>query len=178
MSRAKPTRRIARENAMQMLYQAEMNPALDRDAAKQYFKEQMRFKELEAFALGLFDGVQANRPAIDERLERLSENWRVGRMANVDRAILRLATFEICYSDCPPKVAINEALEICKRYSDTDSPPYVNGLLDKILQQHSGIPTAPEPTLTTEPPPQIEPTPPIEPPAPTATTPPDEDSHS
>lgn len=135
MTRARPTRRTARENAMQMLYQSELNLNLDRDAVKAYFREQMRHKELEAFALGLFDGVREQLASVDARLEQVSENWRLGRMAAVDRAILRLAAFELCHSDCPPKVAINEAIEISKRFSAADSPAYVNGVLDKILRQ-------------------------------------------
>lgn len=119
---------------MQMLYQADLNPEQERSAVLRYFHEQMRFRELEAFALRLFDGVRERLPEIDAQLEAVSENWRLGRMAPVDRAILRLAAYEIRFGECPPKVAINEAIEIAKKFAAAESPSYINGVLDRILK--------------------------------------------
>jgi N utilization substance protein B len=81
-------------------------------------------------------GVRAHLAEIDELLGRVSRNWRLERMARVDRNLLRLAIFELKFSaDVPAKVAINEAIEIAKRYGTAESPAFVNGVLDRCLAE-------------------------------------------
>ena len=85
----------------------------------------------------------ANRDQIDALINGASENWRISRMATVDRNILRFSVYELVYlDDIPPSVTINEAVEIAKRYGSEDSPSFVNGILDKIARTHSNKTTA------------------------------------
>jgi N utilization substance protein B len=89
----------------------------------------------ENLAAVLIGGVCAHRAQIDEILARLSQKWRVERLARVDRNILRLALFELahCQTDVPARVAINEAIELAKRFGSEEAPGFVNGLLDSSL---------------------------------------------
>ena len=86
-----------------------------------------------AFARTLFDGVIAHRDELDARIARVAENWQIHRMAVIDRNLLRLGTFELEHLlDVPPKVVINEAIDLAKRYSTADSGAFVNGILDRL----------------------------------------------
>jgi N utilization substance protein B len=89
----------------------------------------------EKLAATLVRGVWAHRVGLDEMLTRLSQNWRVERLARVDRNVLRIALFELahCQADVPARVAINEAVELAKRYGSEEAPAFVNGLLDSAL---------------------------------------------
>ncbi len=82
-------------------------------------------------------GVREHLTEIDALLGRASRNWRVERMARVDRNLLRLALWELKWSErrCAAKVAINEAIEIAKRFGTAESPPFVNGILDRCLEE-------------------------------------------
>jgi N utilization substance protein B len=81
------------------------------------------------------EGVCLHRDAIDERLADASENWRVERMSPVDRNILRIALYEMFHrDDIPPRVSINEAIELAKRFGTEDSRAFVNGVLDRLYQ--------------------------------------------
>jgi N utilization substance protein B len=89
--------------------------------------------DVQEFAEGLVRGVLEHRDAIDELLGQYSTNWKVNRMALVDRNILRMATFELRHMvEIPPKVTLNEAVEIAKRYGSRDSGAFINGILDRI----------------------------------------------
>jgi transcription antitermination factor NusB len=91
------------------------------------------------YALKLCEGVAHNLVKIDSQLTCASENWSLSRMGRVDRAILRLATYEIAFSnDIPINVAINEAIEIAKYFGAEESPVFVNGVLDKVAQTQRG----------------------------------------
>src|SRR5262249_32558407 len=92
-----------------------------------------------AFANQLVRGVRAHLQELDAELARASRNWRLERMARVDRNLLRLALYELKYSeDVPAKVALNEAIEIAKRYGTAESSAFVNGILDRCLQEMGG----------------------------------------
>jgi N utilization substance protein B len=81
----------------------------------------------------LVRGFFEHREGIDRRLEKYSEHWRLSRMSTVDRNILRMAVFELLYyRETPPKVVINEALEVAKKYSTQESVAFLNGILDRI----------------------------------------------
>jgi N utilization substance protein B len=91
---------------------------------------------VQAFAEELVQGVKRHQVEIDAMLGRFSTNWKVSRMALVDRNILRLACFELLHlEDVPQKVSLNEAVEIAKRYGSSDSSAFINGILDRIASE-------------------------------------------
>lgn len=135
-----PTRRSrAREVALQLLFQRDANPGVPRSIIDRFLRERLRDPGLIAFSAKLYDGVVEHAAAIDAQLTKAADNWRLVRMANVDRNILRLGAFEVLYptEDAPIPVAIDEAIEMAKRYGSEDSPKFVNGVLDKINKSNA-----------------------------------------
>jgi transcription antitermination protein NusB len=135
------SRRNAREIALQVLYQLDVQDAAlsDEQGLALFWKH---FAEVEhdasdrVFADELVHGVRSHLAEIDAAITSASKNWRLERMARVDRNLLRLAVYEIKFSrDVPAKVAINEAIEIAKRYGTAESPAFVNGILDRCLEE-------------------------------------------
>jgi N utilization substance protein B len=128
------TRRTrGREIALQVLYLMEQNPSVDPAEIERFIERRLREPKLRTFARALVAGVRQHQPEIDGLISRVAENWRLDRMAAIDRNILRLGAFEMIYCpDMPPKVAINEALELAKRYSTAQSSRFVNGILDRL----------------------------------------------
>jgi N utilization substance protein B len=125
----------AREVALQLLFQRDLNPGVDRPTVERFVKNRLRDPSLEPFCLGLHDGVLAHVGEIDQRLSAAAENWRLPRMAAVDRNVLRLGAYELLFApDTPAGVAIDEAIELARRYGSGDSPGFVNGVLDQIRQ--------------------------------------------
>jgi N utilization substance protein B len=123
----------AREVALQLLYQHDHVPTAEAEQIRAFLHRRLRDSELEQFAGGLYDGVLAHRPEIDQRLAAVAENWSVERMAVVDRNILRLSAFELLFQpQTPPRVAIDEAVEMAKRYGTAESAAFVNGILDRL----------------------------------------------
>lgn len=132
------TRGKARQVAFQFLYLSDVS-RLDTDLEIQmndYFTHFQIPEDQREFAKLLICGVLENREKLDESLEKLLRNWTLGRMALVDRALLRLAAYEILYLDEVPKaVAIHEALELAKKFGSQESPAFIHGVLDKVLTQ-------------------------------------------
>jgi N utilization substance protein B len=129
----------AREVALQLLYQHDLNPRVSRKAIERFVRDRLEDPALEPFALALYDGVTAHGGEIDKELSDAAENWRLGRMAVVDRNVLRLGAFELLHTpETPPGVAINEAIELARRYGSPDSPGFVNGVLDRLHKRRSG----------------------------------------
>lgn len=128
------TRRTrGREIALQILYLMEQNPGVNPAEIERFIDRRLREVKLREYARALVRGVQAHQPEIDALITRVAENWRLDRMAAIDRNILRLGAFEMLYDpDIPMKVAINEALELAKRYSTAQSSRFVNGILDRL----------------------------------------------
>ena len=124
----------ARECALQILYQQDLNPASLEESLRDFWEQNsVSSEEIRGFAEDLVRGVCEHRQAIDEIIRRTAEHWQLDRMAAVDRNILRFATYELLYcKDIPPKVTINEAVNIAKKYSQEDSGKFINGVLDKI----------------------------------------------
>ena len=88
----------------------------------------------------IVDGVVSHLKSIDELIERFSLNWKVSRMARVDRNVLRLAAYELAFeSDVPSRATLNEAIEIAKRFGTEDSGKFVNGILDRIAQEFGRV---------------------------------------
>ncbi len=138
---AQAKRTKARERAVQALYQIDV-AATDLDEALSRFWKSFEPVERTVMDLaeGLVRGVARHRREIDEAIEGVSTNWRIDRMARVDRNVLRLAVHELLHRpDVPVKVAINEAIELGKKYGSESSGAFVNGVLDKIA---SGLPAA------------------------------------
>ncbi len=125
-----------REVALQVLYQLEQNCEV-RPAEVRLFIERRLLddRKLCEFTEGLISGVKEHRAQIDAIISQVAENWRFDRMAAIDRNILRLGAYEMLFCpEVPAKVAINEALELAKRYSTAQSSRFVNGILDRVLQ--------------------------------------------
>jgi transcription antitermination protein NusB len=128
----------AREVALQSLYQldlaGETSPAADRLAAiHRFHRGRLRSRPLVEFADSLVEGVLANREAIDIQVDSTSANWRLARMAATDRAVLRIAAFELAHTDTPPAVVADEAIELARRYGGESSPRFVAGIVGRLV---------------------------------------------
>lgn len=126
----------AREVALQVLFQDDLNPGLNPAKADEFLRARLKAEELIAFSQSLVAGVRRNRAELDELLAKTADNWSLERMAATDRNVLRLGAFEILYADTPNRVAINEAVELAKRYGTAHSAQFVNGILDRFLAKH------------------------------------------
>ena len=130
------TRRRAREIVLQLLYEADMNECRDSEEARRFVRSRLQGrKALTEFACELLKGTLAHREEIDEKLTQMATNWTLPRMPVVDRNVLRLGAYEILYAETPGRVAVNEAIVLAKRYGDTNSPRFVNGVLDRLLKE-------------------------------------------
>ena len=126
-------RRKARECALQVLYQMDLSGASSDDALRTFWANFEHSTDVADFAAMLVQGVTAHRDEIDHLIQESSRNWKLDRMARVDRNILRLAVFELMHlPEVPKKVTLNEAIEIGKRYGSEDSSAFINGILDHI----------------------------------------------
>lgn len=123
----------AREIALKVMYAREIGK-LDLDKClEQYWEDDPQDDEIRQFCSELIEGISGKLEKLDAIIAKYADNWDLERMATIDRNILRLASYELLFSkDVPPKVAINEAIEIAKKYGDKDSGKFVNGVLDKI----------------------------------------------
>jgi N utilization substance protein B len=127
------TRRYARELAMQALFSMDMNSAFSAEMLVDYSRSFPPNKKVGPYFQRLTEGVVKYKDHIDKVIERYSSNWKVRRMACVDRNILRLAVFELLYcGDIPAKVSINEAIDIAKKFGSSESGSFINGILDSI----------------------------------------------
>jgi N utilization substance protein B len=129
-------RRKSREFALQVLYQLDITK---QDIIKTLAQFQDHFsgnEERDDFMERLVLGVLEHCQEIDRLIEKYSENWRLVRMNIIDRAVLRMAIFELLYcEEIPPKVTLNEAIELGKRYGSEDSGSFINGILDRIQNE-------------------------------------------
>ena len=128
----------AREVALQVLYRDDLNPDQALEETAEFVERRLKERSLVAFANTLVSGVRRNREELDEILTKTAENWSLERMAVTDRNILRMGAFEILYGDTPNPVAINEAVELAKRYGNKQSAQFVNGVLDKLAVSPPG----------------------------------------
>lgn len=123
----------AREFALKALYQTEMTKENCKDSLNIFWTDHKAEEDVKEFATQLVSGTIENLKKIDETIARHTDNWEISRIARVDRNILRLATYELMFrDDIPPKVSINEAVDIAKKYGDVESGNFVNGVLDSI----------------------------------------------
>lgn len=132
----------AREVAVQALYRLDLNPGTTAEDVASFVAARLGDPTLAAFATSLVTGVQDRRADLDALLDSRADNWRVARMAATDRAILRLAAFEILRGDVPGAVAADEAINLAKRYGTEGSGRFVAGLVGRLLADR-GTPVAP-----------------------------------
>lgn len=125
----------AREVALQILFEDDVNPRASLEDMKRFIAGRLGAADLEEFCLSLIQGVRRNQAELDELLSNTADNWSVGRMAATDRNVLRLGAYEILYTDTPDRAAINEGVELAKRYGSAQSAQFVNGILDKFLHR-------------------------------------------
>jgi N utilization substance protein B len=134
------SRRKARECALQLLYQLDLHKSDPKSAIASFWEQQDESVDdgTHEFSETLVAGVWENLSEIDELIARHSTNWKVSRMASVDKNILRLAIYELLYmSDVPFRVTLNEAVEIAKRFGTAESSAFVNGILDHVAREHA-----------------------------------------
>lgn len=123
----------ARECALQILYQLDVTKLPLDQVLASYWELHPAPDEVLEFAERLVRGTHQHMERIDQVIERYAENWRLHRMAVVDRNILRFSVYELLFLDeIPPKVTINEAVNVAKKYSQDEAGKFVNGVLDKI----------------------------------------------
>ena len=129
-------RRSSRELALKFLYQSELNKGNIDEQMKLFLKRNSSQEEVETFMLELVKSILKQINEIDEIIQKFSDNWVLDRMTVIDRNILRMGTCELLFSfSTPPKVVINEAVDIAKKYGNEDSPEFINGILDKIYKE-------------------------------------------
>ena len=126
-----------RELALQLLYQLDLRGTDALDLAEDFLAEEEKDRESRAFALKLLRGAHGEWAELDRVIQEVAQNWDISRMAVIDRNVLRLAAFELLHcKDVPPKVAINEAIELGKRYSTQNSGKFINCILDQIKSRY------------------------------------------
>ncbi|RJE48385.1 MULTISPECIES: transcription antitermination factor NusB [unclassified Dehalobacter] len=131
-------RRKARETALQILYQIDITGETDkREQVLQHWIQEFAVPDKTAdFIRELVEGTLQNKADIDAKLASTSHEWALDRMGNVDRNLMRLAVYEMLYSPgTPQRVTLNEAIEIAKRFGGDDSAKFINGILDKLMDE-------------------------------------------
>jgi N utilization substance protein B len=139
MSQPMQKKRKTRELAMQTLFlwDAAGNP--DAETARQLVSDGTEDHEIRRAALDMAGGTWNQREQIDTWIERLAPQWPPRRQPGVDRNLIRLAVWELTNTDTPPKVVIDEAIELAKQFSTEQSPAFVNGVLDSVLKEKRGL---------------------------------------
>jgi transcription antitermination factor NusB len=127
-------RTLAREHALKILYQIDItHRTLDLILGDYWKMEEVKDEEVMTYAKTIVQGIQKELKPLDEKIAKYATNWQLKRMAVIDRNVMRIGLFELQHTtDIPPKVAINEAVELAKKYGDLESSKFVNGILDKI----------------------------------------------
>ena len=123
-------RRKSREFALQMLFEWDMARQKPAQIEKHFWRAARAADSTRKFANQLFQGAISQADSSDQLVEKLSENWKLERLAAVDRNILRLAIYELRSGTAPAKVVIDEALELAKKFSSAEAPAFLNGVLD------------------------------------------------
>ncbi len=125
-------RRKAREFALQLLYQWELRGEAPEKIEELFWPGARSAQQTRDFAHLLFTGAVAAVAELDLLIERHATNWRLDRMSAIDRNILRLGAYELRFATAPPRVVMDEAVELAKTFSDAEAPAFVNGVLDAI----------------------------------------------
>ena len=126
----------AREASLKILYAADITGSSVQECHRNFWGDGREEKsEMKKFSDCIVFGFDSKRERVDEVIAKYAANWKISRMASIDRNVLRIAVFELLFvEEVPPKVVINEAIEMAKKYGDTDSGKFVNGILDRICK--------------------------------------------
>lgn len=132
-----------RECALKILYQAEMKRKEITLASAEFWGEfRLYDATVRKFTDRLIEGISSKRDLIDEKISQYATNWQLTRMAVIDRNVMRIGVYELLFADdIPPKVTINEAIELAKKYGDSESNKFVNGILDKLHKKEIASPS-------------------------------------
>ena len=129
-------RRWSRELALKFLYQFELTGGELGEQIKLFLKQNSSKDDVESFMRGLVFSLLDKVKEIDEVIQKYSDHWVLDRMTVIDRNILRMGVCELLFDfSTPPKVVINEAIDIAKKYGNEDSPEFINGILDKVYKE-------------------------------------------
>ena len=132
-------RRKARECALQILFQLEFNAGDPKDLLRVYWEHQRASRQVHDYGTWIVEKILEHGEEIDSAIQSASKNWRLARMAVVDRNILRIAVCEVLYEPAlAPAIVMDEAIEIAKRYSGEESAVFVNGVLDAVVRRLKG----------------------------------------
>ncbi|HTG30065.1 MAG TPA: transcription antitermination factor NusB [Methylomirabilota bacterium] len=122
----------SREFAMQMLFQWDMSRQDPAKLEAKFWRAAKAADNTRAFANKLFEGAAKDADELDALIVQHAQNWRLERMAIIDRAVLRLAIYELRIAETPPRVVLNEAVDLAKKFSSEDAGAFVNGILDAV----------------------------------------------
>ena len=138
-------RRKARESTLQILFQLEFDTAHPDKVFASFWENRRATKEIKEHSRWLVDNIASHRENIDHLIQSVSANWRISRMAVVDRNILRIAVCELLYEEnLAPAIVINEAIEIAKKFSSEEGATFVNGILDAVKREIQATKKPPE----------------------------------
>lgn len=129
----------SRRLALQWLYKADLTGDWDDSDLETYLGLRGDPGEVRQLARDIVQGVIQRRGKIDAEISRIAENWDIGRMATIDRNVLRLAAWELIFTETPGPVILNEAVELAKAFSTENSGAFVNGILDRIRPEREKI---------------------------------------
>lgn len=134
-------RSAAREEAFKLLYSLEVQKENLDEQLEMYFEnEEITEQEIKDYISGTVKGIENNISNIEDKIsENLKKDWKIERISKINLVLLKLAIYEILYTETPYKVAINEAIEIAKKYGDDNSPNFVNGILASIVKESENL---------------------------------------
>ena len=129
-------RTAAREAALQLLFTHDLNDGIVREDVLRHLREQLPDADAQEFALSLYDGTLAHQDDIDERIRTAADNWRLERIAILDRNAIRLGAYELMHGEAGPAgVVMNEMIEMARKFGSNESPGFVNAVLDRIYRE-------------------------------------------
>lgn len=134
-------RSAAREEAFKLLYSLEIQKENLDEQLEMYFEnEEITEQEIKDYIAGVVKGIESNISDIENKIsENLKKDWKLERISKINLVLLKLAIYEILYTETPYKVAINEAIEISKKYGDDNSPNFINGILASIVKESENL---------------------------------------
>jgi len=132
-------KRRTRELAMQLLFLWDANTEPDMDHSRRILDEGTEDEYIRASAMEMAKGSWEQRASIDAQVERVAPQWPPRRQPGVDRNLIRMAVWELTNTETPPKVVLDEAIELAKKYSTEQSPAFINGVLDAVLKEHRAL---------------------------------------
>lgn len=129
-------RKLAREETMKLLFQMEMNKDYSDNLMELYIDENFFKGDEEEYIRDSIKTIKSNLNSIDKIIQRYIKGWKIHRLAKIDLSVLRIAVYELTYrKDIPLEVSINEAIEICKKYSTDESSKFINGVLGSFVRE-------------------------------------------